>query len=137
MGYDWIQLFRVHSYSFVKREKHSFPTCWIECRTMKAGWHICRRAWCPNSRLRQANHLHHKERAETVKASTHILRIGICRCVFFLDILLNFFHDFYHFCIDILLNLLFLIYFHFYWTFVHFLIFSWILQFLENFCIFH
>ena len=28
--------------------------------------------------LRQTNHLHHKERAETVKASTHILRIGIC-----------------------------------------------------------
>ena len=26
---------------------------------------------------RQTNHLHHKERAETVKASTHILRIGI------------------------------------------------------------
>jgi len=25
-----------------------------------------------------ANHLHHKKRAETLKASTHILRIGIC-----------------------------------------------------------
>ena len=37
---------------------------------------ISRGFFCPKH-LNLANHLHHKKRAETFKASTHILRIGI------------------------------------------------------------
>ena len=47
---------------------------------MKDGWHICRRAWCPNWKFRQADLLHHKRKAKAVKPSLIYYQLGFMLC---------------------------------------------------------